>query len=1312
MERLYLRLFGTLQFETDGGRVFVLPTKKTKALLAYLALYGGQAHERAKLAALLWEDSGEMQARESLRQSLSLLRKVLSPAHAHALITRGDTVELKSGALLVDAVEFGRLVADGEVASLGQAVQLYQGKFLEGFDLRGSEFEGWLSSVRQQLNEKAIGALNKLLSHEVAAGDVERGITMATRLLSLDPLQEGAHRSLMKLYCRQGRYAAALQQYRLCGDVLSKELGVEPEAATTTLYREIREQRNRSRDEGKTVARRKPQELKPQIGAAKPIHAETFERRQITILECDLFGLDALSTQFDPEELQPLLSTLKQTYGEIVSNLGGLIREFSGSSMTVCFGYPHAHEHGAEQAVRAALALVDAVPRLDADDVRQIRARVGIATSSVVIGDLGDEAQSIQALVGEAPKLATLLQSAAAPGTVVIAGATRELVGDLFEYQPVDVTLSGSRGVTPAWRVIGERSTPSRFDALRGSGATTFVGRQAELSLLLDRWRQARASTGWIELIGGEAGIGKSRLARAFQERIASEPHLWLHYQCSPFHANSPLYPVARHIEHAAGLASQDTPDQKLRKLEIMLTATAPGLAETATFFAALLSIPATQHCPLLTLNPAQQRRKTLAALLGHIEHLARRKPVVLMFEDAHWADASTLEFLDLLVERIRQLPVLMVVTHRPGFEVPWSCLDHVGVLSLAGLSDKDICSIIHEMSNDRRLPSGLVAQIARKTDGIPLFVEQLTKSVLESSAVTADAQADQGTIPSPPIIIPATLRDSLMARLDRLGSAKEIAQTGAVIGREFSRCLLEAVAAAPAQQLEDGLIRLTESGLLHANDSPAKSYAFKHALIQEAAYETIGKSKRQKLHTAVARALLDKFPDAARSQPEILAYHYAEARMTAEALDFSLKAGKIAAGRSANREAIAHLERGLVLLKAGPIPSHERTRWELLLLAALGPVVMAIHGYGGAESESVFQRAYELMDDTTSTPERLHVLCGLWNVRFHRAELGAALALAKQCLELADACDFGLDLANCLMGQTLSSMGELIAAQRHFQRVIDNFRAGRGGPRGLFSVDESILALAYMGGILWALGYPERSNAASLEAITLARKGSNSVAVAAALIARMFVVLHGAPLPQAIAHANQAMAYCKEHELALFEHWTRFARGALLVRQGEGAAGIEIMRSAIAGAEARQSRQFRPFQLACIGAAYAELGDPGQAVTTLDEAISMAEAGGEKRSLATIHRLRGEILFSLGRDRDARRALDCALEIARRQGARLEELRAATTMARHATESDRADARRALMNVYSKFEEGHYLPDLRAAGDLLGVNSHHLSPL
>ncbi len=1300
MERLYLRLFGTFQLESEGGRVFSLPTKKIKALLAYLAFYGGQAHERAKLAALLWEDSREMQARESLRQSLSLLRKAL-PHHVQALTSRGDTVELKSGSLLVDAVEFERLAASADIVSLGQAVQLYQGRFLQGFDLRASEFEGWVSLVRQQLNEKAISALNKLLCYDVQAGNVERGITIATRLLSLDPLQESAHRSLMTLYSKQGRYAAALQQYRLCCDALSKELAVEPEAATKALYREIREQRNRPHDEGIIPARAKAQDRRARIAAFGAGYSGAFERRQITIMACDLFGLDALSMQFDAEDLQPVLVAFRQTYGEIVSNFGGLIREFSGGSMRVCFGYPHAHEHSAEQAVRAALALVNAAPRLDSGRASQVRIRVGIATSNVVIGDLADEAQSTLALVGEAPNIAMLLQSVATPGTVVISQSTRELVGDLFEYEPVEATVRGALDLRSAWRVLGEHNNTSRFDALRGSATSTLVGRHAEVELLVARWQRAKASAGRIELIRGDAGIGKSRLVRSFQERIGRERHLWLQYQFSPFHTNSPLYPIVRHIERATGFASEDTPEQKGDKLEVMLATAAMNLSETVPLFSELLSIPTLQRYPPLALNPAQQRRKTLEALLTHVERLTRRDPVVMMFEDAHWADASTLEFLNLLVERVRRLPVLVLATHRPGFEVAWSCLDHVGVISLAGLNEADIRSIIHELTGERRLPSELIAQIVRKTDGIPLFVEQLTKTVLESAAL--EGVSDRASVPLWGIAIPATLRDSLMARLDRLASARDIAQAGAVIGREFSLRLLEATVEVPREQLEESLSRLTEAGLLHARESSAeKCYAFKHALIQDAAYETIARSRRQNLHAAVARAIMEKSPDVVERQPEILAHHYTEARMTAEALDFWLKAGKMAAGRSANKEAIAHLEKGLAVLKGASIESHERMRWELLFLAAVGPSVMAIHGYGAAESQNVFQSAYELIDETTLAPERLRILCGLWNVRFHRVELGSALTLAQQCLKLAQGAGFGADLANCLMGQTLSSMGEFVMAHRHFQVVIDKFRAGMRDVGGLFSVDEPVLALSYMARILWAFGYLERAGAAADEAIALARKGSNAVTVAAALVARMYTALHGAPLQEPISHADEAIAYCKEHELSLFEHWIRFARGGFLVREGDTAAGIEAMRAAIVGAELRQSHQFRPFQLACLGAAYEQLGNSSQAVATLDEALSTAEAGGEKQSLAAIHRLRGEVLFNLGQSSEARHALSRALEIARRQGTRLEELRAAMVLARHAVDLDSEDTRQVLINVYSTFEEGHSLPDLRAARDLL----------
>jgi DNA-binding SARP family transcriptional activator/tetratricopeptide (TPR) repeat protein len=1297
-----LRLFGAFQLEFEAGKAVFLPTKKTKALLAFLAYHDKQPHERAKLAALLWADSAETQARESLRQTLSLLRRALSGVDADPLLTHGDTVALKSDALSIDTAEFEQL-AKGDAADLDRAVQLYRGEFLEGFDLRAPEFETWLLSIRQQLNEKVIKALNRLLFHHIDGGHVERGISTATRILSLDPLQESAHRSLMELYGKQRRYADALRQYRICCEVLSEQLGVEPEAATTMLYRQIREQRNRPRDGDAGLERRKPQVQTASNEAAPAGVPRVLEGRQITIMACDLFRLDTHSSQLDPEDLQPVLGAYKKTCIDIVSNFGGLVRKFSGDGMTVYFGYPQAHEHSAEQAIRAGLALVDAIPRMDTAIAQQALVRVGIATGSVLIGDLPEDADMTEALVGEAPKLATLLQSLAKPGSVVIATTTRELVGDLFEYAPLEAVRS--LGLAPAWYVVGERENASRFDARCESRTIKFVGREGDLELLLDRWESAKAFPGRFELIEGEAGIGKSRLARAFQERISGESHQWLNFQCSPFHANSPLYPLSRHIELIAGLSAGDTPEQKLGKLESTLAEMESRSQDAVLYLAALLSIPVDDRYGPVRLNPAQLRRRILATLLTHVENLALRNPVVMMFEDAHWADASTLEFLSLLVERIRQLPVLVLVTYRPGLDVPWSSLDHVGTLSLKRLDDKYVRSIIREASRDRHLPSEVITEIVCKADGVPLFVEELVKTVLESNATVVGAERRKPDVPLRRPMIPASLRDSLMARLDQLASAKEIAQTGAVIGREFSQRLLASVAGIPSQQLEQGLISLAESGLINAGGSSAeRSYVFKHALIQDAAYETIPKSKRQNLHAAVARALLDADPDVAEIQPEVLAHHYTEARVTAEALGFWLKAGKFSAGRSAHKEAIAHFERGLGVLKGAALAGRERARWELLFLTAMGPSVMAIYGFGAIESQDVYQKAHDLLDDSTPFPDRLQVLSGLWHIRNHRGGPAAALPIAQQCLELAQASNCGIDLANDLVGQTLTLMGEFTAGLYHFQQLLDNCRTRKDDfTSRVFLVDEEIVALVYMSRILWALGFPVRSVDAAQEATRLARKKGHPASVASALVGRLFMAVHGAPLEQASEQAREAIAYCEEHEFVLYQRWCRFLCGALLVHEGDIEAGIEMMEASVLAAEASQHRVFRPFQLACIGAAYARLGNSERGLKMLDEAIATAETYGEKQSLAILHRLRGEMLSGLGQNCDAEQAFACALSVARAQGARLEELRVAIAMLRAATAPDKADAaRKVLKDIYSTFEEGHEFQDLQTARDLL----------
>ena len=655
MGQLQLRLFGAFELRRGDGQHVQLATKKAKALLAYLAVQLGQPQQRAKLAAIFWEESSEEQARESLRQTLTLLRKALSPEASERLLVHGDTLALASAVCSIDIHEFEGLAASTQTKNLERAVQLYRGEFLEGFHLRATEFERWLSAVRQELNEKAVNTLDKLLSNRIASGILEGGITIATRLLSLDPLRESAHRGLMQLYCKQGRYASALQQYQRCADQLAKELGVEPDAETKALYRQIRERRCKPPDARDENSR---QETPPGNKTDISVFSQGLERRQITILACDFVGLDAQLTQADPENVLSLLRTFRRQFGEVISDFGGMTGKFSGNGFLAYFGYPQAHEHGAEQAIRSALHLLKAAPQFSSSLPSTMRVRIGIATGPVVAGDFADEvAGPAHGLVGQAPKDAVLLQSIAPADTVLISEGTRRLVGDLFDYEAIDATPLQVLGIQAGWSVTGERSNKDRFEALHGFVATRFVGRVAELELLQRRWEQARAGEGWIEFIAGEAGIGKSRLVRVFHQEI--EPHRWLQYQCSPFHTNSPLHPVARQIGHAAGMDATDDSERKLTKLEAMIARAGSQVQAMAPLFAGLLSIPTGVRYRTLELSPAQLRRKTLAALLTHLEDIARQPPVLLLFEDAHWADATSLELLDLLADRIRRLPIL-----------------------------------------------------------------------------------------------------------------------------------------------------------------------------------------------------------------------------------------------------------------------------------------------------------------------------------------------------------------------------------------------------------------------------------------------------------------------------------------------------------------------------------------------------------------------------------------------------------------------------------------------------------------------------
>src|SRR5258707_2840488 len=668
------------------------------------------------------------------------------------------------------------------------------------------------------------------------------------------------------------------------------------------------------------------------------------ERRHLTVMICDLVGSTALSARLDPEDMRAGMDAYDAACARIVQAYDGFLGDFRGDGILAYFGYPRAHEDDAERTVRAGIEIIAAVAELETHAAEPLAVRIGIAAGLVVVGDLsGEGALWEHAVVGDTPNLAARLQALAEPGTAVIAGSTRRLLGDLFRLRDLGRhEVEGIAAPVAAWAVEGASVSESRFEAVRMEGLSDLIGREDELDFLLERQRLAWKGEGQIVLISGEPGIGKSRLTAALAQHIAGEPHTRLRYQCSPYLTNSALHPFIAQLERAAGLKADDAAEQKLDKLEAILAMDASRVQAAATLFAALLSIPFGERYAPLALTSTQQRRQTLAALLDQIEGLARRQPILLFFEDAQWADATSLELLDLTVERVRQLPVLALFTFRPDFEPPWVGLPDVSTLSLGRLDRSNVESIVARVTGGRPLPAEVTEQIVVKTDGNPLFVEELTKAVLEAGILVEDAEGYRLDGPLPPLAIPATLHDSLMARLDRLAAVKEIGQIRAAIGRQFSYSLLRAVVGRDEIAFKDALPPLEDAELVFPRgDPPEAVYSFKHVLVRDAAYESLIKSRRQQLHGQIARALEERFVDIVASQPEIVAHHFTQAGLVDSAVDYWLRAGNLALSRSANAEAVKHLRQGIQLTQSNA-PSANRVRKELDFYVALEPAMAA----------------------------------------------------------------------------------------------------------------------------------------------------------------------------------------------------------------------------------------------------------------------------------------------------------------------------------------------------------------------------------
>ncbi len=940
-----------------------------------------------------------------------------------------------------------------------------------------------------------------------------------------------------------------------------------------------------------------------------------------------------------------------------------------------------------------------------------LQTRVGLATGLVVVGDLakGGSGQEHE-VVGETPNLAARLQTLGEPGTVTVAASTRQLVGDLFEFRDLGaVHLKGFADPMQAWQVLGTGKVDSRFEALRTSSLTPLVGREDELQLLMLRWHRAKAGDGEIVLLSGEPGIGKSRILAAFGDALQGEPHIKLRFFCSPHHQDSTLYPLIARIERAAHFTREDTPDIKLHKLERLLAQSGESPPEEVALFADLLGLPTDARYPQSILDPHSKRELTLAASVRQLERYANRRPVWLIFDDIHWVDSTTLELLDAIVARVPRLRVLLCATFRPEFQPPWSGQAHVTTLTLSRLEQSEAARLVARVAGQKPLPSDIVERIVERADGIPLFVEELTKALMEGALLREQGDRYVLDRPLPPFAIPSSLYASLMARLDRLSPVKEVAQIGAAIGREFSFELIAALARRTDEELREALQRLVTSELVfRRGNSPQESYIFKHALVQDAAYSSLLRGQRQELHARIASVLESRFPEIISSQPEILAHHFIQAGLVDTAIDYLRIAGERALRRSANVEGVRHLAHGLELLSSLP-PGRERDRRELSLRLVLGPAMRALKGNGAHEVLDVFSRAQELSDASATVKEQMIILHGLWSVHNMRGELVVARALAEKCLALArDVPDpAALAMANLLMGHNLWGMGRFVEARTYLEQTLEHCGPGKENTKELrFSFNLGVAGAAFLALTLWPLGFPVKAVAAAAHARMRAETAGHVPLIALVSYCSAFLSgLLGADPGRAEADADETLAYCVDHGVAAYEPWALFCQGAAMARLTDPQSGVEIMREAMVAAEKARAGFLRPIHLGQLSVATASLGEHEAGLELLDRALQTVAETEERCYEAELHRLKGEALIKLGSTRDGELEFEQALSVARGQEAKLWELRAATSLAQFLSKRGKqTEARNMLRPVCAWFTEGFDIPDLIDARQVLSA--------
>jgi class 3 adenylate cyclase/predicted ATPase len=1027
--------------------------------------------------------------------------------------------------------------------------------------------------------------------------------------------------------------------------------------------------------------------------------AGEVERRQLTVVFCDLVGSTSLATEVDPEDLKDIINAFFKAVADAVAEFDGYVARYAGDGVLVLFGYPEAHEDDAERAVHAALKALDDVAALDVPGQRRLAARVGIATGLVVVGRLqGAAAPGTLDVAGETPNLAARLQGNAEPNAIVADAATRRLVGELFEWRDLGLLpLKGLREPVQEWRVVGKRPVSSRFDAQRDSSLTPMLGRDPDRATLLELWRRARAGSGQIALITGEAGVGKSRLAASILKDTQEDARATLRYFCSPYRQGSPLHPCIQQLEHAAGFLRDDTPETKLSKLEATLGG-APQ--QDVALIAELLDLPATKGFPVLRLSPQAKRQRTMQALISGLERLTRQAPTLMVFEDAQWSDETSRELLGVLVSRVARLPVLLLVLARPEFHPDWVTQAHVSCITLEPLSPEMSAALVHFVAKHRTLPPQLVADIVARTDGMPLFLEEVTQAIVESQEGRAGARANGSHEPA----LPLSLQASLLSRLDRLGGAREIAEVAAAIGRDFTSDLL-ALVVDNADDLQALLDRLVGSGLVQRRPALQRGYTFKHALIRDAAYGIMTREKRRALQARIAQTLEKHFPETAANHPEVMAWHCTEAREIEKAVTYWLRAGQQALRRSAMAEALKHLRRGVELITATE-DSSWRLRSELDLTIAIGKAQIATQGYAIASTRDTFAKAQVLCERLGEPPQLLAVLHGLWTHALMRGEFRSAQAQANALLVRGKARD---DRTWLLMGCRFSGvthfpMGEFSQASRLLERGLGLYDPAQQAAYATLTVDDPrVVMLTYLSWSMMCLGQFADARSYSEQAVAEARRMGHVYTLAHALNGAAFVALTIDSPQTALKKLDELAAVLADNGIAYYEAVETIFRGWCLAACGEFDRAKSLLAVGMSSYRATGSLLYLSGFLRMSAEAHAWAGTGDVALELIEESLSIMEATDQRWDEAEVRRVRGSVLRARGDTGAAEAAYRGACAVARAQGAKLWELRAALASAElHSAQGSPALARAVLEPISRSFEPALETPDILRARALL----------